>query len=107
MTTMEPFQVSSSLSHEDLSGDDRPWGKALGECACIGVRQDIPESDVISESWEGHFRKDMRWINWEYGFTWERAITCSFLFLFVWVFSSGIMRLWKSVLKVENMLFNA
>ena len=42
----------------DLSGDDRAWGKALGECACTGVTQDTPESDTISESREGHFRKD-------------------------------------------------
>ena len=42
----------------DLSGDDRAWGKAPGECACTGVTQDTPESDMISESREGHFRKD-------------------------------------------------
>jgi len=41
----------------DLSGDTRPLGKALGECSCTGVRQDTSESDMISESREGHFRK--------------------------------------------------
>ena len=45
------------MGRQDLSGDDRPWGKALGECACTEVRQDISESDTISESREGHFRK--------------------------------------------------
>ena len=46
------------MGRRDPSGDDRPWGKALGKCACTGVRQDSPESDTISEPREGHFRKD-------------------------------------------------
>jgi len=45
------------MGRRHLSGDDRPWGKAPGECACIGVRQDTPESDMISESREGQFRR--------------------------------------------------
>ena len=32
----------------------KPEGKAPGECAYIGLKQ----SDTISESREGHFRKD-------------------------------------------------
>ena len=50
----------------DLSGDDRPWGKAPGECACTGVRQDTPESEKISESKDRYFRKDRLRINWKY-----------------------------------------
>ena len=57
----------------DLSRDDRPWGKAPGKCAHAGVSQDTPESDMISESREGHFRKDRLSIHWEYELTWERA----------------------------------
>ena len=45
------------MGRRDLSGDDRPWGKAPGECVCTGVRQDASESDTVSESREGHFRK--------------------------------------------------
>ena len=45
------------MGRQDLSGDDRARGKAPGECACTGVRQDTSESDMISESREGHFRK--------------------------------------------------
>ena len=45
------------MGRRDLSGDDRPWGKAPGERACTGVRQDTPESDTIIKSREGHFRK--------------------------------------------------
>ena len=37
----------------DLSGDNTHPGK----CACTGVRQDTSESDTISKSREGHFRK--------------------------------------------------
>ena len=37
----------------DLSGDDRPWGKFPGECACTGLRKDTSESEVISTSKEG------------------------------------------------------
>ena len=48
------------MGRPDLSGDDRAWGKAPDDCACTGVTQDTPESDMISESREGHFRKD-RW----------------------------------------------
>ena len=36
----------------------KPEGKAPGECAYIGLKQDTSESDTISESREGHFRKD-------------------------------------------------
>ena len=74
----------------DLSGDDRPWGKAPGECACTGVRQDTPESDTISESKDGYFRQDRLRIHWEYDLTWERAIpdTFSFTFLLFWASSS-------------------
>ena len=46
------------MGRQDLSEDDRPQGKVSGECACTGVRQDTLESDTISESREGHFRKD-------------------------------------------------
>ena len=46
------------MGRQDLSRDDRPWGKALGECPCTVVRQDTSESDTISKSREGHFRKD-------------------------------------------------
>ena len=46
------------MGRRDLGGDDRPWGKVPGECACIGARQDTPESDTISKSKEGHFRKN-------------------------------------------------
>ena len=46
------------MGRRNLSGDNRPWRKAPGECACTGVRQDTSESDRISESREGHFRKD-------------------------------------------------
>ena len=48
--------VHQVMGRRDLSGNDRPWGKAPGECACTGVRQDTPGSDTISESREGHFR---------------------------------------------------
>ena len=48
----------NSMGRQDLSGDDRARGKAPGECACTGVTQDTPESDTISKSREGHFRKD-------------------------------------------------
>ena len=64
----------------DLSGDDRPWGKFPGECACTGVRKDTSESQMISKSKEGHFRKDRLRINWEYDFTWERGIPVAFPF---------------------------
>ena len=37
----------------DPSGDDRPWGKFPGECACTGVRKDTSESDMTSKSKEG------------------------------------------------------
>ena len=46
------------MGRRDLSGDDRAWGKALGECEGTGVTQDTPESGTISESRKGHFRKD-------------------------------------------------
>ena len=46
------------MARQDPSGDDRPWGKAPGECAWTRARQDTPESDTISKSREGHFRKD-------------------------------------------------
>ena len=46
------------MGRPDLSGDDRAWGKAPDDCACTGVTQDTPESDTISESREGHFKKD-------------------------------------------------
>ena len=46
------------MGRRDLSGDDRPWGKAPDECVYTGVRQDTPESDTISKSRAGHFRKD-------------------------------------------------
>ena len=71
------------IGRRDLSGDDRPWGKAPGECACRGLRQDTSESDTICESREGHFRKDRLRIHWEYDLTWERAMpdSCSFFFL--------------------------
>ena len=46
------------MGKRELSGDYRPRGKALGECACTVLRQDTSESDTISESREGHFRKD-------------------------------------------------
>ena len=45
------------MGRRDLSGEDRSWGKAPGECACTRVRQDTSESDMISESRDGHFRK--------------------------------------------------
>ena len=40
-----------------------PDGRCLVECACKGVRQDTPESDKISESKDGYFRKDRLRIN--------------------------------------------
>ena len=48
----------NSMGRQDLSGDDRARGKAPGECAWTRARQDTPESDTISKSREGHFRKD-------------------------------------------------
>ena len=54
------------MGRQDLSGDDRPSEKAPGECACAGDRQNTPESDTISESRDGHFRKDRLRINSEY-----------------------------------------
>ena len=41
------------MGRRDLSGDDRPWRKAPGECACTGVRQDTRESDTISDPEKG------------------------------------------------------
>ena len=46
------------MGRRDLSGDDRPWGKAPDERLYTGVRQDTPESDTINKSRAGHFRKD-------------------------------------------------
>ena len=77
----------------------KPEGKAPGECAYIGLKQ----SDTISESREGHFRKDKLRIHWEYDLTWERAMpdSYSFLFLLFWASSSntslnGVSRRWKT-----------
>ena len=80
------------MGRQDLSGDDRPSEKAPGECACAGDRQNTPESDTISESRDGHFRKDRLRINSEYD-TWERAIPDSFSPLFQ-VFSQASCRDW-------------
>ena len=110
MTTMELLQVPRHwvIMRQNLSGDDRPWGKDLGGCECTGVRRDTSESDKIGESKEGHFRKD-REINWEYDFTWERAIPDSSFFplpplpgFFLRQYESL-----KSTFKVEKMVFNA
>ena len=94
---------------QDLNEDDRPWGKAPGECECTGVRQGTAESDKISESKYGYFRQDRLRIHWEYDLTWERAIpdTFSFIFLLFWAYSSANTSLQRSVKKVENMVFNA
>ena len=49
-------------------------------------------------------------INWEHEFTWERAISYSFSFLFLlflWASSSDHVSLWRSIFKVGNRLFNA
>ena len=100
------------MGRRDLSEDNRPWGKVSGECACKGVRQDTPESEKISESKDGYFRKDRLRIHWEYDLTWERAIpgSCFFPSLLFWASSGtgvfrGVTRKWKTcclVLRVNT-----
>ena len=41
------------MGRRDLSENDRPRRKALGECACTGVRQDTQESDTITDPEKG------------------------------------------------------
>ena len=91
------------MGRRDLSGDDRPWRKARGECACTGVRQDTRESDTISDPEMGisgrQCENPLR--IWPY-LRKTMPDSCSFLF---WASSS--MSLHSSTMKVENMLLNA
>ena len=82
----------------------KPEGKAPGECACIGLKQDTSESDTISESREGHFRKD------RLNMTLPEKEPCLTPFLSS-SSTSGLPQantsLQRSIMKVENMPLNA
>ena len=84
------------MGRRDLSGDDRPWGKAPGERACTGVRQDTPESDTIIKSREGHFRKAA----WES--TENMTLPEKEPYLTPVLSSSGLLLFWDSVPTVSG-----